>query len=158
MRRCPVLRWAVPVRLLAVPLALALGPALAWAQAAAGASAVAPATPAAAGDCAPGPGQQRLTEGPVALLWRTVPAVPAVGQGFALHVALCPAGARLLRVDATMPEHRHGMNYRPSLHALGPGHWRADGLLWHMSGRWELRLDVALGDARHVLRQSVQLP
>jgi hypothetical protein len=111
-----------------------------------------------AADCAAGPGVQRLSEGPVALLWHTEPAAPAVGQAFALHVELCPAAARLLRVDATMPEHRHGMNYRPSLHALAPGRWRADGLLWHMSGRWELRLDVALGEARQVLRQSVVLP
>jgi hypothetical protein len=57
-----------------------------------------------------------------------------------------------------MPEHRHGMNYAPSLQALGDGRWRAEGLLWHMSGRWELRFELGLGDAAHVLRQSVVLP
>lgn len=117
-----------------------------------------PARAGAASGCSAAPGQQRLAEGPVALLWHTEPAAPAVGQAFVLHVTLCPPEARLVRVDATMPEHRHGMNYRPSLRSPEPGRWRADGLLWHMSGRWELRLDVALGDTRHVLRQSVVLP
>jgi len=73
-------------------------------------------------------------------------------------VTLCPAAARLLRVDATMPEHRHGMNYRPSVQALGDGVWRVEGLLWHMAGRWELRLDVDAAGAVHTLRQSVTLP
>lgn len=97
-----------------------------------------------------------LAEGPVQLAWRAEPA-PAVGRGFALHLVVCPADARLVRVDATMPDHRHGMNYRPSVHALGEGRWRADGLLWHMGGRWELRFDVEAGGVRHSLRQDVQL-
>ena len=37
------------------------------------------------------------------------------------------------------------MNYRPSVVALGPGRWRADGMMFHMPGRWEVRLDVAGG-------------
>ena len=40
-----------------------------------------------------------------------------------------------VEVPARMPEHRHGMNYRPSLTPQGPGRWRADGLLWHMAGQ-----------------------
>ena len=100
-----------------------------------------------------------LSAGPVHLAWRTEPAALAVGQPFVLIVSLCPADARLTRVDATMPEHRHGMNYRPTIQALGPGRWRAEGLLWHMSGRWELRLDVTAADGgAHTARQSVPLP
>jgi hypothetical protein len=56
-----------------------------------------------------------------------------------------------------MPEHRHGMNYRSSLQPLGGGVWRAEGLLWHMAGRWELRLDVELAGAKHTLRPAVNL-
>lgn len=77
---------------------------------------------------------------------------------FSLQVRLCPAGAELLAVDATMPAHRHGMNYRPSLHPLGDGRWRVDGLLFHMSGAWELALDVRLGERRERLRQAIELP
>jgi hypothetical protein len=62
------------------------------------------------------------------------------GRHFALDVVVCArAGAALpvaLRVDADMPAHRHGMNYRPTVRALGDGRYRADGLMLHMAGRW----------------------
>jgi cytochrome c peroxidase len=41
-----------------------------------------------------------------------------------------------------MPEHRHGMNYAPALKALGPGRWRAEGLMLHMPGRWEFVFEI----------------
>jgi cytochrome c peroxidase len=65
----------------------------------------------------------------------------AVAKHFKLEVAACSkAGGRApasLKVDATMPEHRHGMNYAPTLKPLGPGRWQAEGLMFHMPGRWE---------------------
>jgi hypothetical protein len=92
-----------------------------------------------------------------AVAWRSEPARPAVGEPFVLRVRVCRAAARLAAVDATLPEHRHGMNDRPSLTALGEGHWRADGLLWHMAGRWELRFDVAHEGRTETVRSSVRL-
>jgi hypothetical protein len=99
-----------------------------------------------------------LQAGAVQLAWQ--PAGPAivVGTHFALDVQVCPADATLRRVDATMPEHRHGMNYRPSLQALGGGHWRAEGLMFHMPGRLELRFDVDAAGKTETLRQSMTLP
>ena len=96
----------------------------------------------------------------VQLAWRSEPAAIAQGQLFVLIVRLCPAAAELLKLDATMPEHRHGMNYKPSIKPLGDGRFRAEGLLWHMSGRWEWRFDVrATVDAPpQTLRTSVALP
>ncbi len=99
-----------------------------------------------------------LAEGPVQVRWRAEPKTIAVGEPFVLLLTVCPANAQLRFVDATMPEHRHGMNYRPSITPLGEGRWRAEGLLWHMSGRWELMLDVQHAGATHKLRQSVVLP
>lgn len=119
---------------------------------------LAAAAPAFAACPPPPEAGARLDGGPVQLAWRAEPASIAVSRPFALLVTLCPADARLLRVDATMPEHRHGMNYRPSLQPLGGGVWRVEGLLWHMAGRWELRLDVEAAGATHILRQSVTLP
>jgi hypothetical protein len=100
-------------------------------------------------------GWQPAAQGPVRLAWRAPPIVP--GEMFGLQIALCPAHARLVAVDATMPEHGHGMNYAVRLQALDGGRWRADGLLWHMSGRWELRFDVDVDGQQHSLRHSLRL-
>jgi hypothetical protein len=103
-------------------------------------------------------GERQIAQGPLQLAWRAEPEALAVGRPFALVLRLCPQAARVLRVDATMPEHRHGMNYRPSVTALGDGRWLAEGLLWHMAGRWELAIEIENGGERTWLRQSVQLP
>jgi cytochrome c peroxidase len=71
--------------------------------------------------------------------------LPAVGKHFSIDVGACarsgePPGT--LTVDAQMPEHRHGMNYRPEVNKLGPGRWRAEGLLFHMPGKWQLEFVV----------------
>jgi hypothetical protein len=110
-------------------------------------------------DCAAVPaGAQTLRDGSLVVSWWSEPAPITVGQPFVLQLQLCPADAVLRRVDATMPEHRHGMNYKPSLKALGGGRWRADGLLWHMAGRWELRLEVRADGAERLLLHSITLP
>jgi len=58
-----------------------------------------------------------------ALSFRLLPERIALGEHFALEYAICPkAGAILpamVSVDAWMPEHRHGMNYKASVAALG---------------------------------------
>jgi hypothetical protein len=77
---------------------------------------------------------------------------------FALTVDVCPADARLRRVDATMPEHRHGMNYRPGVKPAGEGRWRVEGLMFHMAGAWELRFDVETPGGPRTLRQPLHLP
>lgn len=100
----------------------------------------------------------KLAAGGVQAAWQVVGAPVAVGRHFALDLRVCPADAVLERVDAVMPEHRHGMNYRPSVKALGDGRWRAEGLMFHMAGRWELRLDVAQGGRTERLREAIVLP
>jgi hypothetical protein len=114
----------------------------------------APAPPAA---CPPPEvGASVIERGGVTASWAAEPAL-AVSKPFALRVALCPARAELVRVDATMPEHRHGMNYRARLVPAGDGRWRVDGLVWHMPGRWELLLVVRLDGQEQRLVQSVLL-
>jgi len=99
-----------------------------------------------------------LQQGGVQATW-TVEAAPiVVGRHFAIQVQLCPTEALLVRVDATMPEHRHGMNYRPSLQRVGEGRWRVEGLMFHMPGRWQLRLDVQAGVATEQLLDTILLP
>ena len=85
---------------------------------------------------------QRIEQPPFVVAYRSTPAPIPVGRHFVIDFVLCARdGATLpaeVRVDATMPEHRHGMNYRPSVQARGDGLFRADGLMFHMPGRWEL--------------------
>ncbi len=100
-----------------------------------------------------------LSDGDVQATWRLadVPVI-MVGTHFALQVRACPVTAELVRVDATMPAHRHGMNYRPSIAATGPGAWHVEGLMFHMRGSWELVLELRQGGRMHRLRQAVELP
>jgi len=54
-----------------------------------------------------------------------------------------PVGDEIeLRVDAAMPEHAHGMNTRPTVERGRDGLFRVDGMLFHMSGYWEIYFDV----------------
>ena len=80
------------------------------------------------------------------LAWRTQPAAIPVGGHFSVDLVVCPkAGAPLpqsLRVDAQMPEHRHGMNYTATVKDEGAGRYRAEGLMFHMPGRWELLFEL----------------
>lgn len=104
---------------------------------------------------------RRIEQPPYVLAWVSAPAPVPVGRHFAIHFVLCARdGAALpaeVRVDATMPEHKHGMNYRPSVSARGAGVYRAEGLLFHMPGRWELVFELRGSGAPLRLTQSLQV-
>ena len=82
----------------------------------------------------------------LALSYRTLPEKIAVGQHFVLELAICPKQGRTLPerilLDAHMPEHRHGMNYRTKVTPRGAGRYSSEGWLFHMPGRWEFRFDL----------------
>jgi hypothetical protein len=99
-----------------------------------------------------------LKQGDVVVNWAVDAAPITVGRHFVMTVRLCPADAKLVRVDATMPEHRHGMNYKPSFTALGEGRWRVEGMMFHMPGRWALRFDVQTASRTEILTDSITLP
>jgi hypothetical protein len=72
-----------------------------------------------------------------------------VGEPFSLLFNVCTKNdmpAELVAIDAQMPEHKHGMNYRPTIVSLGNGRYRVDGMIFHMPGRWELAIDVRAGE------------
>jgi len=102
---------------------------------------------------------RRLSDARYQLVFKTTPSPIPVGQHFHLDFALCPiasaAAAGEVRVDAHMPEHRHGMNYRPDVRSLGGGLYRAEGLMFHMPGRWELVFDVRSSDGATRLAQNL---
>lgn len=129
------------------------------ARVAAALSALLAAAPAS-GACPPQPADGHRADGAdVSLAWRVdgLEAVP-LAEPFALVITLCPAAVELLAVDATMPAHRHGMNYRPSVQRRADGRWRAQGLLWHMRGDWALQWTVRVEGRLVTLSQTVTLP
>jgi hypothetical protein len=116
------------------------------ARAVAGCAAALAAASASAAPCAPPAGftpSGRAESRDTVILYRTVPPKVEIGRHFAVDAVVCsnvaPSG---LRVDAQMPEHRHGMNYRPRVAPKGEGRYLADGLLFHMPGRWQFVFDV----------------
>ena len=91
----------------------------------------------AAHACEPGLQGTRLESKSYVLAYR---AAPEVGKHFSVEIAACAKKGpppRALKVDAHMPDHRHGMNYRPTVKPVGPGRWQAEGLMFHMPGKWE---------------------
>lgn len=72
-----------------------------------------------------------------------------VGRHFDIHFVVCGVTLRngaAVGVDADMPAHRHGMNYRARVEALPGGVWRAHGLMFHMPGTWRVIFDLPLQD------------
>lgn len=120
---------------------------------------------AACGDGLPADRLQTLGAGGTLLAFAPDAWPPPVGQFFVLEVQACAAGADgalpgpgELAVDATMPAHRHGMNYRPRVLSLGPGRWRVEGLMFHMPGLWRLSFELGSGSATRRLAHDIQVP
>jgi hypothetical protein len=85
----------------------------------------------------------RIESRDTVLLYRTLPAKIEIGKHFAVDAVICSQAApSALRVDAQMPAHRHGMNYRARVAPQGDGRYRAEGLLFHMPGKWQFVFDV----------------
>jgi hypothetical protein len=102
----------------------------------------------------PGGEAQMLQGATHTVLYRA--ATPRVGEHFSVDFAVCPA-PEAVRVDAWMPEHRHGMNYKPSITVQGVGRYRAQGLMLHMAGRWEIVFEVRSGSQTERLAASLRL-
>jgi hypothetical protein len=122
--------------------------------------ALAAAAPALAGAQCEAPGT-KVESDRVVVVYRTVPPKVAVGQHFAVEARVCGKGAgpapTALRVDADMPAHQHGMNYRAKVRARGDGSYLAEGLLFHMPGHWRLLFDVDRGGRTERLAADLDL-
>jgi hypothetical protein len=122
-----------------------------------------PVQAAVAGDCGsalPGP-TKAVTGTRYTIVYKTVPEPVKVGTHFAVDFAVCPRAPAdappTVRVDASMPAHRHGMNYRAVVTAKSAELFRAEGLLFHMPGLWELTFDVDGGGRIERLASPLQL-
>ena len=103
-------------------------------------------------------GGRTLDAGRYTLTYRAVPAKIPLGQHFSLEIAVCAnAGVpppETVTVDAQMPEHRHGMNYKASVKPAAGGRYRADGLMFHMPGRWEIIFELRAAGRTDRMTQS----
>jgi len=60
-------------------------------------------------------------------------------------------GAEII-LSADMPEHLHGMTTRPVITAgTSPGHYKVEGMNFHMPGWWEITLDISKGRSRNLV-------
>jgi hypothetical protein len=115
------------------------------------ASAAIALAPVAAIACSPaldGTAQATLQSDRHAVSLRTVPERIDVGKPFTVELAVCsktPTAIERVAVDAHMPDHRHGMNYRPRMLEREAGRHTAQNLLFHMGGKWEILVDVRSG-------------
>lgn len=106
-------------------------------------------------------GAQKLESDRYVLVYSTQPAKLAVSAHFSLDLVICPKDGALppesVQVDAHMPEHRHGMNYKPVVRPAGGSGYRADGLMFHMPGRWEYVFELRGGGRADRLTHSIVL-
>jgi YtkA-like len=109
----------------------------------------------------PEQGFLRLATPDAEVAYRWDPAELKVGRFFAAEVVACkapsPEPVREIRLDATMPAHGHGMNYRPAAAQTAPGHYKFTGLMLHMAGTWRVTIDLVQGTKRTRLTHEVKL-
>jgi hypothetical protein len=116
---------------------------------------------AACGDSLPAAGRQVLDRPGLQLAYAPQGGSMPLGRIFSLDIEVCApadgAAPALRRVDADMPAHRHGMNYRSTLRTLEPGRYVAQGLMLHMPGRWRLIFELAAPPGQPVQRITQEL-
>jgi hypothetical protein len=110
---------------------------------------------------AEGQGFARLASAEAEVAYRWEPESPKVGRFVGLEVVSCRAPVSdpvdEIAVDATMPAHGHGMNYRPKAERVAAGHFKVTGLMLHMPGRWRLTIDLYQGNRRTRLAHELTL-
>ncbi len=87
--------------------------------------------------------------------------LPKVGTPFDLTFKLCSADnlpVDRLSIDATMPAHKHGMNYRPQMRKIEDGHYEATGFLFHMPGVWQVTLSIFSKGKPNHLTVDIDVP
>lgn len=119
------------------------------------------ATQAAAQPCGGLEGAQTVESPGYVLAYRADPAAVEIGRHFGVDIAVCPKpgvpAPDEVHVDGYMPEHRHGMNYRAVVKRAPGGHYRADGLMFHMPGRWDFIFELRGGGRTERLTHGIVL-
>ena len=79
---------------------------------------------------------------------------------FEAKIVICNAAdqfpARIV-VDATMPAHKHGMNYEPATAKIDSGHYQVENLVFHMPGLWRFEVTAYENDKPHRYTHDVSV-
>lgn len=91
------------------------------------------------------------------LTYRTEPSTISVSEPFSLHVQVCQKNKKTyshsFNLDATMPKHRHGMNFSPKITEQASGKFLIEGMLLHMPGEWQYKFDLKRdGEKRQLVK------
>lgn len=79
---------------------------------------------------------------------------------FDATVTVCSQLERLpsrVTVDATMPVHKHGMNYEPKMERVERRQYQVKNLLFHMPGVWRLEVTAYENDKTYRFTHDVAL-
>ncbi|MCK6448444.1 MAG: hypothetical protein L6Q99_18800 [Planctomycetes bacterium] len=108
--------------------------------------------------------ETRSGAGAYLVRWRTEPAEIPMNDEFSLRAWVFAADAPdvVLRdvelvIDAAMPDHGHGMARAPKFVKRDDGSIEAQGMLFHMPGRWELYFDVSKDELTERAQVHVEL-
>jgi len=86
-----------------------------------------------------------------------------VSESFAVSIAVCGASGKPtgMKLDVTMPAHGHGMNYSPRIRKVDANEtatwFVAQGLVLHMPGTWQWKIDAFGESTQETLTQDFQL-
>jgi hypothetical protein len=83
-----------------------------------------------------------------------------LGEPFALLFNVCTKNgnpAELVAVEALMPDQKEIMKGKPTIVSAGDGRYRAEGMVFHRSGRWEIAIDVRAGEESERLTHEIIL-
>lgn len=101
------------------------------------------------------PSLKQMTTQSYNIALHTIPKAIVVGEPFSVSMWICEkTGATYngtVSANATMPMHKHGMNYEPSIEALGNGSYLLNGFVFHMQGKWQFLFEIESNGKSEVL-------
>lgn len=105
--------------------------------------------------------ERKELEPGLTLFYRVKAPPIAVTRHFSMQFLVCEQGVaaavKRFKLDARMPAHKHGMNYRAAIVIGEDGLINASGLLFHMPGRWRISVDFATEAAIHQVKLDYQI-
>ena len=112
--------------------------------------------------CVTGAGIQMSGEAgsPWQVMLEIAPGAVQLNQPFEAHIRVCADAERLpdlVRLDATMPAHNHGMNYEPRMTQLEGQQYKVENLVFHMPGTWRVEVTTLSDGAPHRFTHNIKI-